>query len=49
VLFDDSVELLDEFKQFLPEPKNQKKRSSYIPNLGIAKVNHVIYCDFNTN
>ncbi|KAF1805262.1 Sin3 family co-repressor-domain-containing protein, partial [Mucor lusitanicus] len=37
-LFDGSTELLEEFKQFLPEPKQRKKRSGQIPNLSISKV-----------
>ncbi|KAK4519608.1 uncharacterized protein ATC70_009845 [Mucor velutinosus] len=36
-LFDGSTELLEEFKQFLPEPKQRKKRSGQIPNLSISK------------
>ncbi|CEP17572.1 hypothetical protein [Parasitella parasitica] len=36
-LFDGSNELLDEFKQFLPEPKQRKKRPGHIPNFGISK------------
>ena len=39
VLFDGSNELLDEFKQFLPEPKQRKKRMHHIPTFGgISKV-----------
>lgn len=39
VLFDGSDELLDEFKQFLPEPnKQRKKRMGNVPSLGISKV-----------
>lgn len=37
-LFNGSEELLDEFKQFLPEPKGRKKRLG-IPTLSISKVN----------
>ncbi|PHZ14448.1 uncharacterized protein RHIMIDRAFT_249415 [Rhizopus microsporus ATCC 52813] len=37
VLFHGSVELLDEFKQFLPEPKQRKKRLGAIPSLNISK------------
>ncbi|KAI9263846.1 hypothetical protein EDC94DRAFT_517900, partial [Helicostylum pulchrum] len=37
VLFNSSNELLDEFKQFLPEPKQRKKRSGNIPTLSISK------------
>lgn len=36
-LFNGSKELLDEFKQFLPEPKQRKKRLG-IPTLSISKV-----------
>ncbi|KAI8646658.1 hypothetical protein BD408DRAFT_380343 [Parasitella parasitica] len=36
-LFDGSNELLEEFKQFLPEPQQRKKRSGHIPNFGISK------------
>lgn len=40
ILFNGSNELLDEFKQFLPEPSKQtrKKRYGNIPTLGISKV-----------
>lgn len=38
VLFDDSNDLLDEFKQFLPDPKQRKKRLGNIPTLNISKV-----------
>jgi histone deacetylase complex regulatory component SIN3 len=39
VLFNGSNELLDEFKQFLPEPtKQRKKRLGNIPTLSISKV-----------
>ncbi|KAI9259908.1 hypothetical protein BY458DRAFT_517000 [Sporodiniella umbellata] len=37
VLFNGSNELLDEFKQFLPEPKQRKKRLGNIPSLSISK------------
>ncbi|KAG1465816.1 hypothetical protein G6F46_000726 [Rhizopus delemar] len=37
VLFNGSTELLNEFKQFLPEPKQKKKRSGNIPSLSISK------------
>ncbi|KAI8976122.1 Sin3 family co-repressor-domain-containing protein [Pilobolus umbonatus] len=36
VLFNGSNELLDEFKQFLPEPKQRKKRLG-IPSLSVSK------------
>lgn len=43
VLFDGSNELLDEFKQFLPEPNKQrnKKRLGNIPTLNTSKVNFI--------
>jgi paired amphipathic helix protein Sin3a len=43
VLFNGSNELLDEFKQFLPEPKQRKKRTGNIPTLGISKVKEKTY------